>query len=109
VAAEADDAQPRIAGLEARQLLERVVAAPVGHDDEFVGAPIVTEHLGQLVIQTLDVGRLVVDRDDDRELGSHRARQSGHYISSTCPASTSFRAGWADWPSWWAWPPRPSM
>jgi hypothetical protein len=101
VATKADDAQPWIAGLEGRELRERVVLAPVVYDEEFVAAPVFSKHGCEFFIQTRDIGRLVVDRDDDRKLGSHRARQSGHYISSPCPDSMSFRVGQAASPACW--------
>ena len=55
VAAEADHPQPRIARLQRRQLLERVVRAAVVDDDQLVAAPVLAQRLGQLVIQVLDV------------------------------------------------------
>ena len=55
VAAEADHAQARIAGLQRGQLLERVVRAAVVDDQDLVAAPVLDQRLGQLVIQRLDV------------------------------------------------------
>ena len=52
VAAEPDDAQPRIARLERRQLLERVVRAAVVHDQDLVGCgPTGPARLRQLLIE----------------------------------------------------------
>ena len=56
IAAEADHAQPRIARLQRGQLLERVVGAAIVDDQQFVAAPVLTQRLGQLVIERLDVG-----------------------------------------------------
>ena len=71
VAAEADHPQQRVAGLQRRELLERVVRTPIVHDQQFVGTAVLTQRLCQLLIEGLDVGRLVVDGDDDRKLRLH--------------------------------------
>jgi hypothetical protein len=68
IAAEADHAEPRVARLQRRELLERIIRTAIVNDDQLVAAPIVAQRLGQLVIQRLDVRGLVVDRYDDREL-----------------------------------------
>ena len=69
VAAEANHAQVRIARLQRRQLLERIVRAAVVDDQDLVRAAVLDQRLGQLVIQRLDVRGLVADGYDDRELG----------------------------------------
>jgi hypothetical protein len=74
VAAEADHPQPGVPRLQRRQLRERIVRAAIVNDDEFVAAAVVLERPGQLVVERREVGRLVVDGDDDRKLGSHQVK-----------------------------------
>ena len=72
VPAKPDHAHPRIARLQCRELLERVVGAPIVDDQQLVAAPVLAQGLGQLFIQLFDVGRLVVYGDDDREFWTHQ-------------------------------------
>ena len=68
----------------AASCVERVVRAAVVDDDDLVRPPAAHERRRQLVVETLDVGRLVEDRDDDRKLRSHRAGIKPLYIGATC-------------------------
>ncbi len=70
----------RVARLQRRQLLERIVRAAVVDDDDFVRAPAADERGRQLVVERPDVGRLVPDRNDNRQLRSHRDGGSASQI-----------------------------
>ena len=48
-------------------------------------------------------GRLVVDRDDDRKLGSHQEQESRHYSNETVPSfDGTFAWPWRCSPPFWA-------
>ena len=68
VAAEADDAQVRIAGLELAQHLEAVVSAAIVHSDDLVTAAQSGQHRAQLGVQRRQVPGLVIDREDDGQV-----------------------------------------
>jgi hypothetical protein len=65
VAAEADDAQPGIGGLQCGQLRKRVIGRPVVDHDHFEAASAAGKRAHHLVVQRPDVGRLVADGNDD--------------------------------------------
>src|SRR6185369_8251514 len=69
---------------------DRRVLVEVVHDDELVGCP---DAAGQGAQDGLDVLALVVDRQDDRELGSGavRAGPAHHAGAHRRPAATSSR------------------
>ena len=78
VAAEPDDAPPRVFRLTLRQQLETVVGAPIVHRDDLVRTSPRLEGAGQLPIESGNARGLVADGNDDGEIrcGHHEWRWS---------------------------------
>jgi hypothetical protein len=73
VAAEPDDADPRVARLQIGHQLEARVGAAVVDEEELVGPAPGLEGLGELPVQLGQVQRLVTNGNDDGQIGGHRA------------------------------------
>ena len=71
VAAELDDAQAVVRRLQPGQPRERLVRAAVVDGHDLVGAPAGLERGRQLAVELVHVGRLVLHRDDDRDVRVH--------------------------------------
>jgi hypothetical protein len=91
VPAKADHPHPRVRCLEPGQRVERLIRAPIVHEEDLEGPAPGTERRGQLPVELPDVGRFVVDRDDDGQLERHaRGGIIGAEVrqvkTSCCPA-----------------------